>query len=315
MNFTTKIPIEKYKSPIDYNSKIMSLGSCFAENMAEKFDYFKFQNTVNPFGIIFNAVSLERIIYRIVNQEFFTENDIFFHNEMWHCFEVHSSISNPDKDVFLEKLNLLIEQSNSLIKESTHIIITLGTSWFYKHLETNQIVANCHKVSQNQFTKELLSVEITKKSIENIISLIHSINKQIKFIFTISPVRHIKDGFIENNVSKANLISALHSSILHLPFSNYFPSYEIMLDEFRDYRFYAADMLHPSQTAIDYIWIQFFENYVDEKEFAIMKEVCDIQKALHHKPFNENSKSRKDFLFKLNKKIDKLAINYPDIKF
>ena len=303
MNFITKIPIEKYKFPIDYSSKIISIGSCFAENMAEKFEYFKFQNTVNPFGIIFNAVSLERIIYRIVNQEFFTENDIFFHNEMWHCFEVHSSISNPDKDVFLTKLNLLIEQSNNQIKESTHIIITLGTSWVYKHLGKNHIVANCHKISHNQFTKELVSVETTKKSIENIINLIHSINKHIKFIFTISPVRHFKDGFIENNVSKAHLITAIYASISQFPASSYFPSFEIMMDELRDYRFYAADMLHPSQTAIDYIWIRFFENYVDAKEFSTMNQVCDIQKALQHKPFNVNFASHKQFLANLQKKI------------
>ena len=315
MNFTTKIPIAKYQFPIDYDSKIMSLGSCFAENMAEKFDYFKFQSVVNPFGIIFNAVSLERIVKRIVNQELFTEKDIFYLNELWHCFEVHSSISYPDKDVFLTNLNLLVEQSKNLLIEITHCIITFGTSWVYRNIETNQIVANCHKIPQKQFTKELLSIETTQKSIKNIISLVHTINKSVKFIFTVSPVRHIKDGFIENNVSKAHIISALHSSIFELTTTHYFPSYEIILDELRDYRFYKSDMLHPNQVAVDYVWIKFFENYVSEKEFATMQEVCDIQKMIAHKPLNPNSVQNLKLKLKNQEKISRLQHNSPQIIF
>jgi GSCFA family len=316
MQFRTPISIQKSKNLIDYNSRIMSLGSCFAENMAEKFDYFKFQNVVNPFGIIFNAVSIERIIERIVIQELFTEKDIFFHNDLWHCFEVHSELSNPNKDIFLENLNSILEKTRNQFIESSHIIITYGTSWVYRNIETNQIVANCHKIPQKQFTKELLSVEITQKSIENIISLIHSINKEVKFIFTISPVRHIKDGFVENNVSKAILISAIFkTSNLQLSTFNYFPAYEIIMDELRDYRFYKSDMLHPNEIAIDYVWIKFFENYISEKEFATMQEVCDIQKALHHKPFNENSNSHQKFLLNLTQKINTLTEKFPNIKF
>jgi hypothetical protein len=275
MNFTTPIPILKSNHPIDYSSRIVSLGSCFAENMDEKFQYFKFQITTNPFGIIFNAVSIERIIERIVNQEFFTEKDIFFHNERWHCFEVHSDLSHGIKEQFLENLNQKIQSVHTQILACTHIIITLGTSWVYRNVETNQIVANCHKVLQKNFTKELLSVEGIKQSLENIVSLVATVNRNTKFIFTVSPVRHIKDGFVENNVSKANLITALYSSISQLLTSSYFPSYEILLDELRDYRFYKEDMLHPNQTAIDYIWIRFFENYVHEKEFKTMQEVCE----------------------------------------
>jgi GSCFA family len=315
MNFRTQIPISKNNNPIDYSSRIVSLGSCFAENMDEKFQYFKFQITTNPFGIIFNPVSIERIIERIVNQELFTEKDIFYHNERWHCFEVHSDLSHDDKEHFLENLNQIIQSVHAQILTSTHVIITLGTSWVYKNVETNQIVANCHKVPQKNFTKELLSVEIIKKSLENIVSLVATVNKNAKFIFTVSPVRHIKDGFVENNVSKANLITALYSSISQLPTSSYFPSYEILLDELRDYRFYAEDMLHPNKTAIDYIWIKFFENYISENEFQTMQQVCDIQKALHHKPFDPNSESHQQFLSKLRDKMAKLVLENPNLKF
>lgn len=315
MLFTTKIPVQKSSFPIDYDSKIMLLGSCFAENMGNKFDYFKFQATTNPFGIIFNAVSLEKLIRRAVQNRKFTENDIFFHNDLWHCYEVHSELSNSDKDAFLESLNDIIRSTNKQLNDSTHIIITLGTSWVYRNIESNEIVANCHKVPQKQFTKELLSINQTEESLQNIISLIHSINPNCNFIFTVSPVRHIKDGFVENTLSKAHLVAALHSSISQLLSSCYFPAYEIMMDELRDYRFYAEDMLHPSQTAIDYIWIQFFENYISESHFGLMNEICSIQKGLQHRPFNPNTESHQKFLNQLDLKIQTIQNQYPFIKF
>ena len=324
MQFTTKIPIQKSNFPIDYDSKIMLLGSCFAENMGEKFEYFKFQTIVNPFGIIFNPVSLEKLIRRSVEKRKFTENDIFFHNELWHCYDVHSELSNSDKDAFLESLNDLISSTNKQLNDSTHIIITLGTSWVYQNIASNEIVANCHKVLQKQFTKELLSILQIEESLESIISLVHSVNPNCKFIFTVSPVRHIKDGFVENTLSKAHLIAAIHS-VLNRKFSTslelttqnniYFPSYEIMMDDLRDYRFYAEDMLHPSQTAIDYIWIQFFENYISESQFGLMNDICSIQKGLKHRPFNPNTESHQKFLHQLELKIKTIQNQHPFIKF
>ena len=316
MQFTTKIPVQKSSFPIDYDSKIILLGSCFAENMGEKFQYFKFQAITNPFGIIFNAVSLEKLIRRAVENRMFTENDIFFHNDLWHCFEVHSELSNPDKDTFLESLNDLIRLTNQQLNDSTHIIITLGTSWVYRNIESDEIVANCHKVPQKQFTKELLSINQTEESLQSIISLIHSVNPNCNFIFTVSPVRHIKDGFVENTLSKAHLVAAIHKTITNNPsLITYFPAYEIMMDELRDYRFYAEDMLHPNQTAIDYIWIQFFENYISESEFGLMNEICSIQKGLKHRPFNPNTESHQKFLNQLDLKIQTIQNQHPFIKF
>lgn len=315
MQFRTQISILPNQNTIDYNSKILSLGSCFAENMSEKFDYFKFQNTVNPFGIIFNPVSIEKLVNRIVNKIEFTEKDIFFHNDLWHCYEVHSELSNPNKEEFLKQLNHLIFQSFNSLLQTSHIIITYGTSWVYRNIESNEIVANCHKVPQKQFSKEILSIDSIEKSIQNTISLIQKVNPNCYFIFTVSPVRHIKDGFVENQRSKAHLISAIHSYNQQTTTNNYFPSYEIMMDELRDYRFYAEDMLHPNQTAIDYIWIKFFENYVNEKEFGLMNQVCEIQRALKHRPFNPNSESHQKFLDNLNKKINILVSKFPQITF
>ena len=316
MQFTTKTPIQKSSFPIDYDSKILLLGSCFAENMGEKFEYFKFQTIVNPFGIIFNPVSLEKLIRRSVEKRKFTENDIFFHNELWHCYDVHSELSNSDKSFFLNSLNELINSTHQQLNDSTHIIITLGTSWVYRNIESNEIVANCHKVSQKQFIKELLTIHQIDESIENIISLVHSVNPNCKFIFTVSPVRHIKDGFVENTLSKAHLISAIHKIINHHPLPNtYFPAYEIMMDELRDYRFYGEDMLHPNQTAIDYIWIQFFQNYISESEFGLMNDICSIQKGLNHRPFNPNTKSHQKFLEATKIKIGKIQEKLQHIHF
>ncbi|MBF4508726.1 GSCFA domain-containing protein [Flavobacterium sp. JLP] len=319
MQFRTQIPISKSSATIDYNSELLSFGSCFAENMAEKFDYFKFQNQTNPFGIIFNPVSIEKIIARTVRKELFTEKDVFFYNERWHSFEVHSDLSNSDREELLETLNKAIEETNKQLQEVTHIIITYGTSWIYRNIESDEIVANCHKVPQKQFSKELLSVDVIQKSIQNTIDVIQSINPKVNFIFTVSPVRHIKDGFAENQLSKSHLFSALHQVLKthnsKLIPHNYFPSYEIMMDELRDYRFYAEDMLHPNQVAIDYIWNRFSENYISENSISIMQEVDEIQKSLRHRSFNPDSEQHQKFLEKLQQKINLLSAKQPHIKF
>jgi hypothetical protein len=316
MQFTTQIPIRENLNPIDYNSKIVSLGSCFAENIGAKFGYFKFQSKTNPFGIIFNPVSIKRIIERVVCDKLFSEEDVFFHNEQWHCFEVHSDVSNSSKEELVENLNNILVETKIQLQTATHIIITFGTSWVYRNIERNTIVANCHKVPQKQFTKELLSVEVIEKSIQNTLDLIDEINPNCNVIFTISPVRHLKDGFVENQRSKAHLITALHKVNSQKPKAkSYFPSYEIMMDELRDYRFYAEDMLHPSPIAIDYIWERFSETNISRESHSTMKEVDTIQKSLKHRPFNVNSNSHIIFLEKLNHRIVQLQVQFPKIQF
>jgi len=319
MQFRTKITIPKGNNPIDYNSRIVSLGSCFAENMAEKLDYFKFQNTCNPFGIIFNPVSIEKMIYRTLNQIFYAEKDIFFHNERWHCFGVHSDLSCSDKKEFLENLNAVLRTSLIQLSQASHIIITYGTSWVYRNIESNTIVANCHKVPQKEFSKEILSVETIAKSIQNTIGYFQIINPNINFIFTVSPVRHLKDGFVENQLSKAHLITAIHkvleSEIWNLKPAIYFPSYEIMMDELRDYRFYAEDMVHPNQVAINYIWERFFETVISEESHSIVEEVGSIQKGMQHRPFNPDSEGHLKFKEKLREKIATLVSQYSFMKF
>lgn len=317
MNFRTKIEVPFYAHPIDYNSKIVSLGSCFAQNMGDKFEYFKLQCTTNPFGIIFNPISIEKLIKRAVEDDFYTEEDIFFYNERWQSFEVHSELSHSDKQEFLNILNRALSQTKTKLLDASHLILTYGTAWVYRHLDKGCIVANCHKLPQKQFIKELLSIEKMTQSLANTMANIQKINPKCRLIFTISPVRHLKDGFIENQRSKAHLIAAVQERLSHQQnqLGCYFPSYEIMMDELRDYRFYAEDMLHPNQLAIDYIWSSFKDSFIAPTACGTMDEVENIQKALRHRPFNPNSESHQKFQKQLNEKITKLALQYPFMKF
>jgi hypothetical protein len=318
MQFTTQIPIPKSSNPIDYNSRVVSLGSCFAVNIGQKLDYFKFRNTTNPFGILFHPLALEKFIAFAVNGKTFTEGDIFFHNERWHCFDAHSDLSHPDKDVLLQNLDNAATLANAEIKAASHLIITLGTAWVYRSNASGELVANCHKVPQKEFTKELLSVDAIHQSLQSIIALVKNANPDAGIIFTVSPVRHIKDGFVQNQWSKANLISALHETLNSEPGTrnlNYFPSYEIMMDELRDYRFYAEDMIHPNGVAIDYIWERFTDAYVTPETQAVMKQADSIQKGLQHRPFNPGSQQHRDFLSNLNDKITALQQKHPHITF
>jgi hypothetical protein len=318
MQFTTQIPILQSNHPIDYNSRVVCLGSCFAVNIGQKFDYFKFRNITNPFGILFSPTALEKFISFAVNQKQFTEADIFFHNERWHCFDAHSDLSSTGKEVLLHNLNAAVTTAHKALQSATHVIITLGTAWVYRYIETGNIVANCHKVPQKQFNKELLSVDAIKYNIENILNLIQHINPQVHFTFTISPVRHIKDGFVENQRSKSNLISALHEVLTteHCQLNtDYFPSYEIMMDELRDYRFYAEDMIHPNQIAINYIWERFTKACITPEAQATMQQVDAVQKGLQHRPFNADSVQHINFLEKLQEKIVVLQKQHSHIIF
>lgn len=317
MQFTTQIPITKNSFPIGYDSHILSLGSCFAVNIGQKLEYYKFRNTINPFGILFHPLAIEKIISYALSKKTFSKADIFFHNERWHCFDAHSDLSNADADSLINSLNTASLLLNDAVRSASHIIITLGTAWAYKHNETNETVANCHKVPQKEFTKELLEPESIKQSLQSSINMVREMNTDAQVIFTVSPVRHIKDGFTENQWSKANLISAVQQFIRQESSEHitYFPSYEIMMDELRDYRFYGEDMIHPNQTSIDYIWQRFTESFINENSPKTMEDVASVQKSLSHRSFNPDSEQHKKFILKLKDKMDALQQQHPQITF
>jgi len=316
MDLQTKIRLQKQPHhQIDYHSKLLLLGSCFSENIGNKLNYYKFQVTQNPFGILFHPKAIETLITNVINEKVYTEDDIFELNERWHCFDAHSSLSLADKNKLLQHLNSTMQLTFQQLQNSSHVIITLGTAWVYRYISSDIIVANCHKVPQKQFLKELLSVDEVTESLESITALIRSINPKASIIFTVSPVRHVKDGFIQNQQSKSHLIAGIHNVIEPRKNTHYFPSYEIMMDELRDYRFYKEDMIHPNQTAIHYIWEKFFETWFSENTMQTITKVEEIQKGLAHKPFNPNSEAHQKFLKKLKEKKEKLVKIFPFMEF
>lgn len=316
MKLQTKIPLKKqHRNQIDYNSKLLLVGSCFSENIGNKLNYFKFQATQNPFGILFHPKAIETFITNAINEKVYSEKDLVFQNERFHCFEAHSSVSSSDKNEVLDNLNSAIVSTHKKLKETSHIIVTLGTAWVYRFIETDEIVTNCHKIPQKKFLKELLTVDEITESLDAIIVLLKSINKDVHIIFTVSPVRHLKDGFVENMQSKAHLIAGIHATINAQKNINYFPSYELMMDELRDYRFYAEDMIHPNTTAINYIWEKFTETWFLEETSSTLKEIDTIQKGMLHKPFNQNSAEHQEFLKNLASKKEKIKAHIPFINF
>ncbi|MBT8394918.1 MAG: GSCFA domain-containing protein [Flavobacteriaceae bacterium] len=316
MKLQTKIPLKKQPhAQIDYTSKILLLGSCFSENIGEKFNYFKFQSKRNPFGILYHPNAIENLILNSINDKEYDESDVFYHNERWHCFDAHSDLSSGAKEELLKNLNRSSKSTSKSIKEATHIIITLGTAWAYRFIETDTIVANCHKIPQKKFLKQIQSVRAIIESLEAIIDLIKSVNPKVSIVFTVSPVRHLKDGFVENTQSKSHLISAVHQVVEPRHKIHYFPSFEIMMDELRDYRYYAEDMLHPNKTAIDYIWERFQSVWISSDSIDTMNEVDTVQKAINHEAFNPKSIKHKAFLDQLEQKKVNLHNQYEHIVF
>ncbi len=316
MKLQTQIPLKKQPhNQVDYHSNILLIGSCFSENIGAKFNYYKFKSLQNPFGILYHPQAIEKLFLNAINEKVYDESDVFHHNERWHSFDAHSDLSSTSKEDLLGNLNGAVNQTYQQINRATHIIITLGTAWSYRFIESDEIVANCHKIPQKKFLKEIQSVKSIIESLEAIIELIKSVNPKVAILFTVSPVRHLKDGFEENTQSKSHLITAVHQVVE--PGNNlyYFPSFEIMMDELRDYRFYAGDMLHPNNVAIDYIWEYFKTAWISKEADETMQEVDAIQKAMKHKPFNPESEEYKELLRQLEDRKKVLTAKYSHIIF
>jgi hypothetical protein len=311
----TQLPLEIQSPLIDYSSKLVLLGSCFAENMAEKFSYYKFQNEVNPLGVLFHPIAILDLLTRAHENNPYSEKDIFFSNGCWQSFQSHSRLNSISQTEILDHLNKALKSTQDQLKNASHVILTFGTAWVYEHIQSKTIVANCHKKPQREFDKSILSVDALQDTFNSIISILKSFNPKVTVVFSISPVRHIKDGFVENNLSKAHLMTALHSVINTNENTCYFPSYELLMDELRDYRFYKQDMVHPNHIAINYIWEKFQSIWIHPETISIMQEVNQLQKGFAHKPFNPLAEEHAIFLSTLAKKAEALESRFPFMKF
>ncbi len=318
MELQTRVPLQAANNQIDYQSRVLLLGSCFVENIGAKLEYYKFRTLQNPFGILFHPKAIEKLLSKAIRGEFYSEDDIFHYNERWHCFDVHSDLSDSSKDELLSKLNGALTQTREQLTVATHVLVTLGTSWVYRHRATNALVANCHKVPQKAFAKELLSATEVVDSLKEMIGLLQSVNPKIQCVLTVSPIRHLKDGFVGNQRSKAHLISAIHEVVSQSGQEAqvaYFESYELMMDELRDYRFYKNDMVHPNDLAVDYIWEKFSGVWISANAQQTMGAVEEIQKGIMHRPFFPESEQHRKFLQSLKLKIEKLQQKHPFITF
>lgn len=315
MDFRTKVPIKAGAPKIAHSTGVFLIGSCFVENIGVKLDWFKFKNLQNPTGIIFHPSAIRQFFQRMSSNKQYENKHVFEFNGGWQSLEAHSDMRRPTEKECLNDLNSALEKSRKFLKNSSHVIISLGTSWGYVHESTDAIVANCHKIPQKKFKKKLSSIQEIKKDLQLISDAVLKLNKNAKVIFTISPIRHLKDGFQENQQSKAHLIAALHEFLVSNTRSAYFPSYEILMDELRDYRFYTDDMLHPNNLAIDYIWKLFSENWMPQETLELNGDIDKIQKALSHRPREENSLEHKKFLTKLQGKIEEIQKKHPEISF
>jgi len=292
-SFRTEIQKKKAEFSISQKDSIMLIGSCFAENIGEKLTEYKFQTNVNPFGILFNPVSIAQSLNILTNSFLFKESDLHFFNNEWISFYHHGKFSHPDLKICLETINEKLLESRVFLQKANFLILTLGSTVSYSY--KGNIVANCHKIPQKEFQKQILTNQDIVSSLMNSIEKIRAINKDIQLIFTVSPVRYIKNSMIENTLSKAHLVVAVHELMQRVRNSYYFPTYEIMMDDLRDYRFYADDMIHPSPVAIDYIWENFSYTFFDEQTLELNEKIKDIYLAVNHRIKDHTSEESKKF--------------------
>lgn len=304
MKLQTEVQINSSFRSIDYSSAICLMGSCFSNNIGEKLAHHQFLTNINPHGISFNPMSIIKSLNDVIENKVYKESDLLKRADVYFSYNHHGEFSSIDPDIVLNNINQHIVDSNTFLKSASHLIITFGTAWVYELKESGEIVANCHKIDGNHFQKRLLSVEEIVEAFNQLIEKLRVFNNNLYLIFTISPVRHTKDGVVENSRSKAILLEAVHQ-IKDKHACDYFPSYEIMMDELRDYRFYKRDLIHPNELAIDYIWNKFGDAYFDEETKRKSVEINKLKQQLFHKHIHPETQAAKAFDERLKLKINR----------
>ena len=311
--FRTPILIEKSTLSINHNHSIMAFGSCFSTNIGERLNRSGFSIQINPFGVLYNPVSIANAIGRIVDNKPYTKEELVKYHNLWLSFDHHGIYSKSSQEETLVAINSEIALAHQRLQQNPLLIITLGSAHIYRHKESGRIVGNCHKLPSRDFFKEMLTIETVVDVLSDCVKKLSVQNPSIQIIFTISPVRYLSDGFFENQLSKSILHLSVSSLMETFPQVCYFPAYEIMMDDLRDYRFYADDMLHPSQLAVDYIWEQFENSYFSKETKQVVVEVQELYKALAHRPFQKESASYRLFVNNQIKKIIQLQTKIPHL--
>lgn len=302
MKFHFEFDIKKLAEPINHHHRLLLAGSCFTENMGEKLRNYKFNVLENPNGILFNPVSVAEAITACIENRRSSESDLFYYNEGWHSWAHHSRFSGLTADEALEKINTSTEKAHAYLKEADYLMLTLGSAWIYTLTEKainakkGSVAANNHKAPADWFHRRLMTPEEVLHVLDNMIHRLFRFNPKLKIIFTISPVRHLREGVVENNRSKAVLIQCVHHLVDKFNKLYYFPAYELVIDDLRDYRFYAEDLVHPNYHATQYVWEKFTAACISEESRSLIRELHSINLAFNHKPFNPSSEQHKKFL-------------------
>jgi lysophospholipase L1-like esterase len=317
MKFHFEFDIKKLEQPIQLQNKLLLVGSCFTENIGEKLRKHKFQVLENPHGILFNPVSVLEAISDYLDCVEYTSKDLFYLNEAWHSWKHHSRFSGLSPEECIIKINQSIVTAHKYLKESDYLVLTLGSAWLYtlteKALNANlyAVAANNHKAPSDWFQKRLMTASETVDIFQELIQKLKTFNPRLQILFTISPVRHLREGLVENNRSKAVLIQAVHQLVDKFKHVNYFPAYELVIDDLRDYRFYAEDLVHPNYQATQYVWEKLVDACMEENTKLVMKEIAEINLAFQHKPFNSVSEKHIQFLNSYLSKTKQLKEKFP----
>lgn len=314
-HLTTKVSIPDFQPKIKYKDAVFMAGSCFTEHISAKLDRYKYDVMSNPFGILYNPVSLASSIDRITRLDFYAADDLVLHDGLYHSMDHHGVFSGRSQAEVIDKINRSIQQANEHLKKSKVICISPGTAKVYRYKETAAVAGNCHKIPQSHFTYETLSLSHCIEAFERTVVSIRKLAPESSIIWTISPVRHTRDGLVENQRSKATLLLGIAEVMHHHPASNYFPAYEIMMDQLRDYRYYDRDLIHPSPVAVDIIWDIFSEAYLEPLERTWHVPIEKIQRAMEHRLLHDDPEAVRSFAQGQLKNIDQMASMLPDLNW
>lgn len=313
----TEVNWPKPEFEINHHDPILMIGSCFTDNIGALLENNKFEVLRNPFGVLYNPSSIAQLLKRTMANNEIEANDLVFHNGLWHSLLFHGSFSNANPQNVLRKANEAIHTTHSFLKKSKFLMVTFGTSWVYAYKTNQQVVSNCHKIPDRAFDRYKLSVETICSEWDNLLDQLRHFNPNLKVIFTISPIRHLKDGAHENQLSKSTLFVAL-DGLMKESRQNpeyYFPAYEIVMDELRDYRFYASDLIHLSDLTVQYIFNRFQRCYFNEETLNCIKEIRKIVQAKEHRLMTGNISEIKAFGEKQLQEISRIQVKYPEIDF
>jgi hypothetical protein len=312
--FRTVVKCTASPEKIRYDVPFMMLGSCFAENIGLILRQLKFNISLNPFGIVYHPAPAARGLIRAVSGQPYTSGELQCCGELWHSFDHHGRFSRPDVTACLQLINTELQQARDRLARSELLFVTFGTAWAYRLKSSGRIVANCHRFPASDFERIRFGVDEIFDLWADAITALRRFNPVVKVVFTVSPIRHLRDGAHENQLSKAALLLAVDRMNREIEHIGYFPACEIVLDELRDYRFYSGDMAHPNSIAINYVWQRFCECYMDKTTLQTAKAVDDIVKAAAHRPIHHTSEYRK-FAAAHLEKIAKLKRQYPQLDF